>query len=250
MSETLSPHILVGCPTCDLKEDSLEKYIQGLSALTYPHFDVVIEDNSTTPGYSEKIRVLGKEWEKNHPGHSFRVVYSGHLFPRARQRIVHGRNLLREMAWKEKYDYFFSLEQDIVPPPGIIEKLLTHQKDVVGGIYYNRVNLGGKERKTPVLMVYPDNESKKKNVAHWVGFTYLFPSRLVEVACIGLGCVLIHRNILNQFSFRVVDNDVAFDDMHFSIDLKEKNIPIFADTSLMCAHHYNESFKTIPDEKY
>lgn len=244
------PRILVGCPTASVKNDSIRAYMKGLEALTYPQFDVVIEDNTLTPEYSEKLQWLGEKFREKRPECGFRVIHSGHVSPRVRERIVHGRNVLREIFLREKYDYFFSLEQDIVCPPDTIQRLLSHQKEVVGGVYYNKVQLGGKEQKTPVLMVYPDEESKKKLKAEWVGFTALFPSRLMEVASIGLGCVLIARSTMEKIAFRIVENDPAFDDMHFAIDLQKNNIPCYADTSILCEHYYNESFKFISTENF
>ncbi len=244
------PRILIGCPTAEAKADSLDAYIVGLNALTYPNVDIVIEDNSLDEKYAERIRAHANEWEKNHPGHTFRVIHSGHTSSRVRERIIHGRNVIREIALNENYDYFFSLEQDIIPPTDVIEKLLAHRKEVVGGVYYNRVQLGGKTQLTPLLMVFPNEEMKKKNQALWVGFTHLFPSRLVEVASIGLGCVLIHRTVLEKVSFRIRENDPAFDDMHFAIDLRQKGIPMYADTSILCAHKFNEAFRNVSNEDF
>lgn len=242
--------ILIGCPTAMIKNDSIRAYMKGLESLTYPQFDVLIEDNSSTRDYAEKLQWLGEKFREKRPECGFKVIHSGHVSPRVRERIVHGRNVIRDTMLKEEYDYFFSLEQDIVCPPDTIQRLLAHHKQVVGGVYYNKIVLGDKERKTPVLMTYPDEESKKNGKAQWVGFTELFPSRLLEVASIGLGCVLIHRDVLKQVEFRIVPGDNAFDDMHFSIDLARAHIPMYADTSILCAHHYNESFKHVPDGEY
>ncbi|MEK6902245.1 MAG: hypothetical protein AABX02_01495, partial [archaeon] len=225
----LLPRILIGCPTADVKADSLEAYVAGLNALTYPNVDIVIEDNSANEKYAERIQAHAKEWEKNHPGHTFRVNHSGNVSPRVRERIIHGRNVIRDIVLKENYDYFFSLEQDIIPQKDVIEKLLAHRKDVVGGVYYNKVQLGGKMQLVPLLMIYPNEQMKQKNQAHWVGFTHLVPPRLIEVASIGLGCVLIHRSVLEKISFRIRENDPAFDDMHFAIDLRQHGISMFAD---------------------
>ena len=106
------PRVLIGCPTAVIKANALIAYVKGLEALTYPNVDIVIEDNSPTPEYAQHILALGKRWEETHPGHTFRVIHSGHTSPRVRERIVQGRNKLREVALKEKYDYFFSLEQE------------------------------------------------------------------------------------------------------------------------------------------
>jgi GT2 family glycosyltransferase len=247
---TSRPRILVGCPTANVKNDSIRAYMKGLENLTYQQFDVVLEDNSPTPEYAEKLQWLGEKFREKRPECGFRVIHSGHVSPRVRERIVHGRNILREIVLREKYDYFFSLEQDVVCPPNTIERLLAHHNEVVGGVYYNKVVLDGKERKTPVLMMYPDDESKNIGKAEWVGFTVLFPSRLVEVASIGLGCVLISRSTLEKVSFQIVKDKAAFDDMHFALDLHRNRVACYADTSILCEHFYNESFKHIPDEKF
>ncbi len=244
------PRILIGCPTAQVKNDSIRAYMKGLENLTHPQFDVVIEDNSPTPEYAEKLKWLGEKFREKRPECGFKVIHSGHVSPRVRVRIVNGRNAIRELVLNEKYDYFFSLEQDIVCPPDTIERLLAHKKEVVGGVYYNPVQLGGKMQKTPVLMTYPNEEAKQKGKAQWVGFTALFPSRILEVACIGLGCVLISRATLEKIPFRIAENDPAFDDMHFTLDLQKNGITCYADTAILCEHHYNESFKYTPNEQF
>ncbi len=247
---TTQPRVLVGCPTAMVKNDSIRAYMKGLESLTFPQFDVVIEDNSPTPDYSEKLKWLGEKFREKRPECGFRVIHSGHVSPRVRERIVHGRNAIREIVLREKYDYFFSLEQDIVCPPDTIERLLKHQKEVVGGVYYNRVAVDGEERKRPVLIIYPDEDKKKEGIGKWAGFTELFPSRLVEVASIGLGCVLISRHVLEKIAFRIIPDKPAFDDVHFTLDLRQNNIACYADTSILCEHCYNEAFKYTPADKF
>lgn len=244
------PRILVGCPTAAIKNDSIRAYFKCLESLTYPQFDVVIEDNSPTPEYAEKLKWLGEKFREKRPECGFRVISSGHVSPRVRERIVHGRNTLRKIMLEEKYDYFFSLEQDVICPPDTIERLLNHQKNVAGGVYYNKVNLGGKEQERPILMIYPDNESKQKRKAEWANFKTLFPSRLIEAASIGLGCVLISRSTMEKISFRIVESDPAFDDMHFALDLNQHGITCYADTSVLCGHAYNEAFKHTPSNEF
>ena len=50
------PRILVGCPTADVKDYCLEKYIKAVKSLTYPNYDVLIVDNSEDNNYLEKIK--------------------------------------------------------------------------------------------------------------------------------------------------------------------------------------------------
>ncbi len=237
------PRVLVGCPTCDLKADSLEKYIQGLNTLTYPNLDVVIEDNSPSPDYSKKIKKGGKEWEKNHPGKTFRVIYSGQISPKARARLVHGRNKIREIALKENYDYFFSLEQDVIPPTPIIETLLSRKKEIISGVYLNKKTEKNQNKLVVMGGIYGNDYERQNKIVRSIGLMQLMPSRVMEVAYAGLGCMLISRNALEKAEFRYEEANLACDDVYFCMDLQKQNIPIFLDSSAWCGHHFNDAFK-------
>src|SRR3989344_9577139 len=105
--------VLVGCPTSFHKEYCLDKYAEGIKALTYRYSDVLLVDNSKDDSYLNKIKVMGLNATK------------GFYFEGARDRIVASRNILREKVLNEGYDYFLSLEQDVVPPKDIIERMLS-----------------------------------------------------------------------------------------------------------------------------
>ena len=55
-----------------------------------------------------------------------------------RVRIAKSRELLREKALKQGYDYLLCLDQDIIVPPNIIKKLISHNKDIISGLYFTR----------------------------------------------------------------------------------------------------------------
>ena len=55
----MKPKILVGCPTSDHKEYCLDKYLEGIKALTYPNFDFVLVDNSKEEKYYNKLKDKG-----------------------------------------------------------------------------------------------------------------------------------------------------------------------------------------------
>ncbi|MFH0970263.1 MAG: hypothetical protein V1776_02265 [Candidatus Diapherotrites archaeon] len=234
------PRILVGGPTCYLKHDSLNAFFAGLNALTYPNFDVVLEDNSPAPTYSEKIRTLAQDWEVTHPGRTFRVIYSGETAHYARKRLVNGRNKIRELVVREKYDYFLSLEQDVVPPANVIEALLHTEKDIVGATYYNKT-----PEKTLTIMAgtFENEEAKMKNIVRSMGFLELFPTRILNVAYVGLGCTLIARTVLEKVSFRYEEDKLASDDIYFCQDAREKGIETYLHTGMLCTHHFNDAFK-------
>ena len=126
------PKILVGCPTSFHKEYCFDKYVAGVKALTYGNFDVLLIDNSQDNIYFNKIKKSGLN------------VVKGKWFEGALDRIISSRNILRQKVLDGGYDYFFSLEQDVVPPPDVLERMIKHDKKIVSGVYFanNRLSDG------------------------------------------------------------------------------------------------------------
>ena len=151
----------------------------------------------------------------------------------ARDRIVSSRNLLRKYALDNGYDYFLSLEQDVIPPLDIIERMLSHKKEVISGIYFNR-----NQWQHLYPLAYKQSQNKSNNLPDMTPLSQeeLGSNSLIEVISAGLGCLLIHRNILKKIVFRYQGKEEAFDDRFFFLDLYNLKIKAFADTSIKCRH--------------
>jgi GT2 family glycosyltransferase len=156
--------------------------------------------------------------------------------------MIHGRNILRQAVLDKKYDYFLSLEQDIIPPPRIIEELLTTQKDIIGGAFYNKT----KER-TLTIMAGTFAEGKNdQSMVQSMGFLQLFPTRIQEVAYIGLGCTLIAKKVLERITFRYDSQHDASDDIYFCLDARREGFIPHLHTGMLCAHRFDDAFKRTP----
>ena len=217
--------ILVGCPTSEHKEYCLKEYIEAIKNLSYKNYNILLVDNSKDDRYYNKIKSLG-----------INVIKDKYL-ERARDRIVHSRNIIREYVLDNGYDYFLSLEQDVIPPKDIIERLLRHDKDIVSGVYFKEfITKSGLKNILPLL--YNSKE----------GYEYLFQlneddisgNKLIKVRGCGLGCVLIKRKVLDVIKFRYDDKNKAFDDMWFSYDANKKGFFIYSDTGVRCKHLIRE----------
>ena len=224
------PRILIGCPTSYHKEYCLERYITGLKNIQYPNFDILLVDNSDNDEYYKKIQ------EYNIP------AIKGPYFKSARERIIKSRNILREKVINEDYDYFFSLEQDVVPPPDVLLKLINHNKKVISCVYFLHNIIGDKSELTPqafVLIDHITNKNKEKKLPDMrpLNNNELSSNKLIKIISCGLGCVLIHKDILKEIEFRYDKETEAFDDRWFCIDLYNKNMPLFCDTGIMCMHY-------------
>jgi GT2 family glycosyltransferase len=213
--------VLVGCPTSFHKEYALKQYSEALKNLSYTNFDILILDNSQNNNYLKKLK-----------SHGLKAIKSKY-FDSARERIVFSRNLLKDETIK-KYDYFLSLEQDVIPPKDIIERLLSHKKDVVSGIYFVRNIINGKKQLIP--LAYKEIPAKNELPDMRPLNQFELKKGLTQVVSVGLGCVLISKKILKTINFRYEKDKDSFDDRFFSIDLFKQKIPIYCDTSLICKH--------------
>ena len=121
------------------------------------------------------------------------------------------------------------MEQDVVPPSDAIQRLLGHGKDIVSGLYFTYQANNGVNSLTPLLW-----KKQGKDSIRFISGQEISANKLIEVAACGLGCVLIHRNVLKEVKFRYDLN--SFDDRWFFLDLYDKKIPVYADTSIKCKH--------------
>tara|TARA_Y100000034_G_C6844231_1_gene382259 strand:+ start:86 stop:784 length:699 start_codon:yes stop_codon:yes gene_type:complete len=218
----MHPKILVGCPTSFHKEYALEQYVKAVKALTYPNFDILLVDNSGGDNYIRKIKALDIP------------VVRGPYHESARERIILSRNILREKAINENYDFFFSLEQDVLPPKDILEKLLKHNKQLITAVYFAHNPTPDQTSRVLMPLVYKLVDKKDLSMRP-INENELWDQQgLHEVVSAGLGCLLIHRSILEKIKFRYDKN--TFDDRWFFIDCYHKKIKSFADTSVKCKH--------------
>jgi len=214
----MKPKILVGCPTSKYQEYCLGDYHQSINNLTYENYSVLLIDNSEDNYYLNKLK------NKNIN------TLKGKYFKGAKQRIIESRNLLRQHFLENNYDYLLSLEQDVIPPRDVIEKLLSHNKDIVSAVYFSSspnhkklIPLLAKNTGLNKLSYLPENLVKMSN-------------DLVEVDYCGLGCVLIHKLVLEKVKFRFDSKKPGFDDWWFCKDAKKNDFKVYADLNVKCRH--------------
>lgn len=213
--------ILVGCPTCDIYEYCLDAYLNAAKNLSHDNYDILLVDNSKTEDYMNKLKKLG-----------INVIKDSYKED-ARDRIVSSRNILRQYALDNGYDYLLSLEQDVIPPRDIIEKLLSYNKEIMSAVYFNYIKWNEEDMLVPLLLISKDTGYFK---ARYMQINELKPRRLVQVKACGLGCVLIHRDVLEKINFRYEKDKKGFDDVWFGVDTQKAEFKIFTDTGIICKH--------------
>ena len=157
------------------------------------------------------------------------VVSSSTYLPDARN-LVHKQYLERS-----KNEHLFMLDSDVLPPPGIIEKLLRHMqrnKDVrmVGGWY--RIK---DDPYNPV--VYHGNGIDDRGVAQYTQYGNNEVGKgLEKVDAAGAGCWMMHRSVAEAIGKKPYHMAEGGEDLLLCRKVREAGFDLFIDWSQACAH--------------
>jgi len=237
------PKVLVGTPTYDGKEYCREEFVKVVQNLDYPNYRWLIVDNSAKPSYYHKLR-------RQHPTNVARVSRGKN----SRDALANASNYLRKKVLEEGYEYLLMLESDIFPPPDVIWRLLQHGKSVVGAPY--QIGFGNNKRLCIFVTEYkPEMGMAGTRIVTVEEERHFINNGVQQIHGMGVGCVLIHRSILERFAFwystadddRMVLSDVRkHPDVYFYMDLHNAHIPVFIDTDIVCRHE-NSDWKLVKD---
>ena len=222
--------ILVACPTADVKDYCFSDWVDNVKSFTYPNFDVYVCDNSINRDYYTQKK---KELETK-DDNSFRLGRVNPLiYPDFKWALAKSHDNCRVLALKENYDYLLHLESDVFPPIDIIERLLSARRKVVGAMYHIEV---GERSKLMIQEIEEFGNEHRETYNLDETDLYFVDGSVKPVFSCGLGCVLIHKSILKQITFRYEDGAPVHPDSFFFGDLKKQGIPAFVDTSIYCEH--------------
>jgi 2-polyprenyl-3-methyl-5-hydroxy-6-metoxy-1,4-benzoquinol methylase len=143
------------------------------------------------------------------------------------------RNHLVDLAIMNECEYLLMLDDDMVIPPDLFLKLVAHDKDVIGALYYQR---GGAFH--PVLM----RQMSAKDGFRSIEFLNHFDKALMHpglhpVDVIGGGCLLFKVDVFRQMQqpYFWIDGIVGTD-VSICTRLREAGIQPYADTSIELGH--------------
>jgi hypothetical protein len=152
------------------------------------------------------------------------------------------RNLLVTHAMDVPTDptHIFWMDDDMVIPSTAIAQLLAHDRDIVGGLYHQRM--------MPFRPVaYFDTEDMDKRFASIELAEQ--GAGLMEVDGMGLGCCLVRMDVYNELAelggprwHAVIDG--RGEDLHFFNRAKDAGYRVWLDTDLRCGHVRREVVTT------
>lgn len=163
------------------------------------------------------------DWVENQTYKDVEVVLRFHLGTFGEPDAVKTqREFMRKIAVERNHDYFYSMGTDTIPPLDILERLLAHNKDVVGAVYRQR-----KDNDSPNVIAWRHNDPEQRFMQE--------EGPLVKVDGMGMDAVLFSRKAFTSFSW--FDWGYPDDDYPVYDSLKGKNFEIWLDKTQVCKHY-------------
>tara|TARA_R100000808_G_C2137719_1_gene145805 strand:- start:806 stop:1501 length:696 start_codon:yes stop_codon:yes gene_type:complete len=223
--------VLVATVVNEDKDYCLDIYARQINSFSYPNYDTYIVDVSQDPLYIERLWRMGVEVERIPPiGRELDYVCSGY-------------NAIRDKVLYENFEWLFLLDSDVFVPLNILDYLKRQRNPVHAFTYFINDNAAH-------CLQFDNNKGFRVDPSTgdylFVHDTPVNECRLgmdFDVYGIGLGCVFIHRSVLEQINFRTTKNDIPTAAYFFS-DVKKSKIKPVIDTSIIPAHYKSKSLIT------
>lgn len=237
-----SPKVLVATVTYEGKDYVWEKYLSNIKSLEYDNYDFLVVDNTRRTKYYKKLLKYGVTALHSPRGENSRTA------------LVNSYNMIRDYMLARDYDYLLIVESDLIPPVDIIQRLLKHDKEVVGCIYYIGYHYDTKEPPRPCLF----SVRKKADGKGFETFNidsangkFMYGNGVVRIHGCGLGTTLIKRSIVQDFPFWYYpstpeDPAIKHCDVIFYMDLHNARKEVFVDTDIIIPH-FNSDWRLVKD---
>ena len=149
------------------------------------------------------------------------------------------RDSIVKWAVQKGYEYIFWMDDDMIIPPNAITQLLSHDLDIVSGLYFGRGNY------LPLMFDIQEDKEVEESFYSFQNHREYKDNDLMNVDAIGFGCVLTKVSALLK-----VWNDerdgiggTCFDfigglgeDLSFALRCRQCGIETWVDTSIKCGH--------------
>jgi len=241
-----TPKVLIGLPTFKGMKYCHKEFYSRIKKLTYSNYDVLVVDNSKDDEYFNELKKEeGVIVMKDNRKEKYKM-----------QVLANSRNKIIEYALENDYDYLLTMDPDVIPPENIIEELLSCEKNVVSGLYFNYYNSSGKLKYLPVAFQFITDEEFKEILK-----TTKFPpsvkssedlrrhltqeevdsGRLIKVKQPSIGCTLSSRKVFEKvrhglFEIEGVDPGITGEDAFYFHSARKEGFDLYVYTKIKCEH--------------
>ncbi|PIN74879.1 hypothetical protein COV18_05680 [Candidatus Woesearchaeota archaeon CG10_big_fil_rev_8_21_14_0_10_37_12] len=216
------PTVLVGIVTSKADEYCLDEFLACLRAQSAKG-DVLFVVNHGQDVYAKLIE------SKTLNDETISVVVDPKPAGEKIDKILNGRNYLRNYALEKGHDYLFMVDSDVLLPQQALLWLVALKEDVVTGVYLNNFYIDGKNTIAPVLF-----KDLGKGECQLYTYEGAAVNQLLEIGAAGFGCTLISKRVLQEVPFRKIGH--SGEDMAFYVDARAKGFKTVANTFVKCVH--------------
>jgi glycosyltransferase involved in cell wall biosynthesis len=151
------------------------------------------------------------------------------------------RNLIAHWTIHNNFDYLFAVDSDISFPSNTLERLLSHDRDIVSGVYIQRIQ----GQHTIEIM----RSNDQGGVTH-VDWATIKGRGLVPIDGCGFGCVLVKREVFVGMDYphfvykSAIDHkNTISEDVYFCMKARERGFTLWCDTDVICDHTGSWTFR-------
>ncbi|HLC32468.1 MAG TPA: hypothetical protein VJJ82_01450 [Candidatus Nanoarchaeia archaeon] len=214
------PKILIGVVTHGKKRYCLDNLLTCLRGQSVPA-DILFVVNHGESAYATLLRSMNVNVVEDPKPATTRI-----------EKILNGRNFIRDYALKNNYDALFFVNSDVMVPKLALEILLGLKTDIACGALLSAFSIDGKTVIAPVL--YKDLGNGQCQLYKYEGAVV---PQIIEIGAASLGCALVSRKVLDAVVFRTFEkSSTGGEDIAFFVDSRAKGFKTIAHTGVKCLH--------------
>ena len=209
----------------------------------------LVKSVKTEQNFTKKRILIAIPTNKNIEAQTFKSIYDL-IIPEGYEvdfqyfwgyQVDQVRNLIAHWIVNGGYDYLFAVDSDISFEKDTLVRLLSHNKDIVSGIYIQRIP------GTHIIEVMRKNPHG--GVTH-VDWNDIKGQGLVPIDGCGFGCVLVKGEVFRAIPYPHFVYHSAIDhkhtlseDVHFCNQARDRGFTLWADTDVICEHTGSWTFR-------
>ena len=140
------------------------------------------------------------------------------------------RNIIAKYAMENQFDYILWVDSDMIIPPDTLAKLLSHDKDIVAGVYALKLL----NNKDAVVKRFKQDEDEYENVT----IKEIRETKdLMKVDGFGFGCVLTKVSMFEKIPYPwFIYTQEMGEDIYFCRKAQNEGYELWLDPTIRCGH--------------